>query len=105
MSEQNHIAAAFAHRQTVLYGLEHDVEPPHWFFVVDPLSNYRLAWDVGGALMMLWDVIMVPVGAFQLTNPLPAPQHSPDIQSSFVDSWFGSLRKHCTDRHAVQPEG
>jgi len=37
----------------------------HAFCVMHPFGNVRTAWDVLGAFMMLWDVITVPLGAFE----------------------------------------
>jgi len=44
---------------------EEEEEEEHAFCVMHPYGNTRTAWDVAGAFMMLWDVITVPLGAFE----------------------------------------
>lgn len=37
-------------------------------FIISPASNGRLAWDISGMILLLWDMIMIPIGLFGLAD-------------------------------------
>lgn len=44
---------------------EFGTETKPWF-VLDPDSNIRIAWDILSLIMICYDVVMIPMGAFEL---------------------------------------